>query len=153
MVQKPKKKGGLGVINMRLQNDALLVKQLHKFYQHKDIPWVKLIWFKYYTSRVPHGSREIGSFWWKDVLRLNILYRVIVVYSVGDGSTVMFWNDLWYSVMIKLRRTYHICSLIVHFLWLAGKRLGTTGIEQMTYMILWLGRRTICNYHTSWRSL
>ena len=32
MVQKPKKnKGGLGVINLRIQNDALLLKQLHKF--------------------------------------------------------------------------------------------------------------------------
>ena len=28
----PSKKGGLGVLNLRLQNDALLLKQLHKFY-------------------------------------------------------------------------------------------------------------------------
>jgi hypothetical protein len=32
MVLEPKSKGGLGVINLRLQNDALLLKQLHKFY-------------------------------------------------------------------------------------------------------------------------
>jgi len=38
MVQKPKSKGGLGVINLRLQNDALLMKQLHKFYNKADIP-------------------------------------------------------------------------------------------------------------------
>jgi hypothetical protein len=34
MVLKPKNKGGLGIINLRLQNDALLLKQLHKFYNH-----------------------------------------------------------------------------------------------------------------------
>jgi hypothetical protein len=32
IVQKPKDKGGLGVINLRLQNDALLLKHHHKFY-------------------------------------------------------------------------------------------------------------------------
>jgi hypothetical protein len=34
MVQKPKHKGDLGIINLRLQNDALLLKILHKFYNH-----------------------------------------------------------------------------------------------------------------------
>ena len=62
MVQKPKQKGGLGVLNLRLQNDALLLKQLHKFYSKKDIPWVSLIWNRYYTSKVPHASLEVGSF-------------------------------------------------------------------------------------------
>jgi hypothetical protein len=42
-VMKPKEKGGLGVINLRLQNDALLLKQLHKFYNKVDTPWVSLI--------------------------------------------------------------------------------------------------------------
>ena len=39
-VMKPKEKGGLGVINLRLQNDAFLLKQLNKFYNKEDIPWV-----------------------------------------------------------------------------------------------------------------
>jgi hypothetical protein len=40
---KPKRKGGLGIINTRAQNNAILIKHLDKFY-NKDIPWVKLIW-------------------------------------------------------------------------------------------------------------
>ena len=35
---KPKEKGGLGVLNLRLQNDALLMKHLSKFYNKADIP-------------------------------------------------------------------------------------------------------------------
>lgn len=77
------------------------MKQLHKFYQHRDIPGVKLIWAKYYTSKVPQGSREVGSFWWKDILRLNVLYRGIAVCSIGDGSTVMFWDDLWSGTVLS----------------------------------------------------
>ena len=90
LVQKPKAKGGLGVINLRPQNDALLMKQLHKFYNKEDIPWVKQIWFKHYTRKVPHASAEVGSFWWKDILRLNVLYRGIAKCQVGDGTTVTF---------------------------------------------------------------
>jgi hypothetical protein len=37
-VQLPKEKGGLGIINLHLQNDALLMKQLHKFYNKANIP-------------------------------------------------------------------------------------------------------------------
>jgi hypothetical protein len=40
---KPKK-GGLGIINTRAQNNALLIKHLDKFYNKKDILWVYLIW-------------------------------------------------------------------------------------------------------------
>jgi len=99
-VQKPKDKGGLGVINLRLQNDALLLQQLHKFYSRQDVPWVNLIWKTYYQNTVPHASREVGSFWWKDVLRLNVLYRGIAKCSLGNGSTVLFWDDLWCSVVL-----------------------------------------------------
>jgi hypothetical protein len=35
---KPKRKGGLGIINLRSQNTALLLKHLDKFYNKKEIP-------------------------------------------------------------------------------------------------------------------
>jgi hypothetical protein len=95
MVLKPKNKGGLGVLNLRLHNDALLLKQLNKFYSKLDVPWVQLIWSKYYQSKVPHGSREVGSFWWKDVLRLQDIFKRIVSCEVGDGASVLFWEDSW----------------------------------------------------------
>jgi len=38
IVQKPKDKGGLGVINLQLQNDALLLKHLDKLYNKGEIP-------------------------------------------------------------------------------------------------------------------
>jgi hypothetical protein len=97
IVTLPKEKGGPGVLNLKLQNDALLLKHLHKFYAKEDIPWVTFIWSSYYTEKVPHGARETGSFWWKDLLRLNTLYRGVATYVLGDGSTVSFWEDLWSS--------------------------------------------------------
>lgn len=95
-------KGGLGVINLKLQNDALLLKQLDKFYNRVDTPWVHLVWNKYYDSKVPHECRELGSFWWRDVMRLNIIYRGIARCTLGDGSTVSFWDDLWSNSILSL---------------------------------------------------
>jgi hypothetical protein len=78
----------------------LLLKQLNKFYNHHSIPWVDLIWSRYYLVKVPHASTEVGSFWWKDVLRLNVLYRGLAKCSLGKGSTVKFWEDLWHDVVL-----------------------------------------------------
>jgi hypothetical protein len=36
----PKDKGGLGLKNLRIMNEALLIKHLHKFYNKEDVPWV-----------------------------------------------------------------------------------------------------------------
>lgn len=41
LAQRPKKKGGLRIKNLLVQNDALLMKQLHKFYEKADVPWVQ----------------------------------------------------------------------------------------------------------------
>jgi hypothetical protein len=38
MVCKPKNKGGLGIINLKIQNKCLMMKQLHKFYNNVDLP-------------------------------------------------------------------------------------------------------------------
>ena len=56
LVCKPKDKGGMGIINLNIQNTALLTKHLSKFYNKDDIPWVSLIWNTYYDGVVPHGA-------------------------------------------------------------------------------------------------
>lgn len=45
---KSKEEGVIGVINLKTQNEALLLKHLSKFFNKKDIPWVSLIWESYY---------------------------------------------------------------------------------------------------------
>jgi hypothetical protein len=103
MAMKPKDKGGLGVIDLTLQNDALLLKQLDKFYNKKDVQWVNLIWNKYYSSRAPHLRRKKGSFWWKDILRLHVKYRGIALYNPGIGDTISFWDDLMSHPFLRIK--------------------------------------------------
>jgi hypothetical protein len=47
---KPKEQGGLSIIDIEKQNNALLLKFLDKFYSKDDIPWVTLTWSELYLS-------------------------------------------------------------------------------------------------------
>jgi mannosylglycoprotein endo-beta-mannosidase len=96
-VCRPKQKGGLGIINLEIQNQALLLKMLHKFYTKANIPWVRLVWSLYDPSKAPHAQSKRGSFWWRDIFNLNNIYRSITKCMVGDGTSILFWKDFWHS--------------------------------------------------------
>ena len=76
MICKPKQQGGIGVLNLREQNKALLIKHLYKFYNQADLPWVELLWNAYYqNNEVPHSGSNKGSFWWKECMKLFDLFK------------------------------------------------------------------------------
>ena len=89
LVCRPKNKGGLGVINIKIHNEALLLKFLHKFFNKRDVPWVNMTWDIHYTDQVPHAADPVGSFWWRDILKLTPIYRGISKVQLVDGSTVL----------------------------------------------------------------
>jgi hypothetical protein len=87
----PKAQGGLGIINLRIQNTALLLKHLHKFYNHDDLPWVKLTWDFLYSNHVaPHAKRPVGSFWWRDVMTCSDQFLMVATCHAGRGSSICF---------------------------------------------------------------
>lgn len=89
-VCRPKDKGGLGVIDLKIQNRALLMKHLHKFYNRAQVPWVNLIWTTYYPNSVPKTARSCGSFWWKDVFQFDVLFKGIAKPILGSGRDILF---------------------------------------------------------------
>ena len=95
LVCRPKNKGGLGVLQLKIQNQGLLLKQLHKFYNHWDLPWVDPIWNTYYTTKIPHATDACGSSWWKDITKLMPIYRGITKTTFQDGHNTLLWKDLW----------------------------------------------------------
>ena len=95
MVCLAKKEGGLGVLNLRTQNDALLLKHLHKFFNRCDIPWVNLVWELYYSNGSLPSTRKKGSFWWSDILKLLDSYKGMAMVTIRDGVSCLFWDDMW----------------------------------------------------------
>ena len=71
------------------QNDGLLMKHLHKFYNKQDVRWVDLVW-QYYSYGVPHASKRCGSFWWRDIMKLVEKYIPLCSVQVGSGDTALF---------------------------------------------------------------
>lgn len=55
--------GGLGILNLHSHNQSLLLKNLHKFFNHLDIPWVHLVWEVRYSNGHPPTANQKGSFW------------------------------------------------------------------------------------------
>jgi hypothetical protein len=78
----------LGVLDLGIQNKALLLKNNHKFYNKLDIPWVQLIWNSYYSDGNIPGNQLMGSFWWKYHLKPVDLFKAMARCNVGDGKSV-----------------------------------------------------------------
>jgi hypothetical protein len=94
LATRPKKEGGLGILNLETQNDSLLLKNLHKFYNQADLLWVQLIWANHYRDGKLPDHRPRGSFWWRGVLKLLIKFKGIAMVHIQNGSTTLLWEDL-----------------------------------------------------------
>jgi hypothetical protein len=57
-VQRPKSQGGLRVIDIAAQNKVLLLKNLHKFFNEVDVPWVDLTRKAYYSAALAPRARS-----------------------------------------------------------------------------------------------
>jgi hypothetical protein len=91
---RPKKEGGLGILDLRAQNLALL-KFLHKFYNKDNVPWVKLTWDALYSRPIPRHRRKVCSFWWRDIISISDHFFMMTACTVNEGSSLYFWRDTW----------------------------------------------------------
>ena len=82
-------------MNLAIQNEALLLKNVDKFLNHADIPWVHLIWDTYYHDTVPQGTALCGSFWWKDICKRLDKFRSVTYVQPNKGDSFLFWSDSW----------------------------------------------------------
>lgn len=88
-----KDEGGLRILNLKAHNKALLLKFADKFYNFCDIPWVRL---------APHFRRIVGSFWWRDVMRLSLDFLGMASCVVGFGASVSLREDMLNFGLLKL---------------------------------------------------
>lgn len=106
----PKEKEGLGVVNLRVQNTALLLKHLVKFYSAADLPWVKLISESYYTSKVPHLIMNKGSFWWRDIIVLADVFRGIAKCTQSSQAQLLSFGMI-FGMRILSAQASLICTM------------------------------------------
>jgi hypothetical protein len=90
MIRKPKDQGGLGVwTSISRTKPFSSMKNMHKFHNQQDIPWVNLIWQAYYNNGyIPHATTNKGSFWWRVFLSYADLYREHATMTVENGKNM-----------------------------------------------------------------
>ncbi|GMI75505.1 hypothetical protein like AT4G29090 [Hibiscus trionum] len=103
---KPKEAGGLGLVDLRVKNRALLNKWLWRFSTDKECLWRKVIVAKYkledhclIPNRLPEKA---GSWVWKNITTplqsSNDRFTSNLRWALGDGSSIRFWIDYWTEV-------------------------------------------------------
>ncbi|GJX65445.1 RNA-directed DNA polymerase, eukaryota, reverse transcriptase zinc-binding domain protein [Tanacetum coccineum] len=94
---KPKEQGGLGIKNLQVWNEVLIVKQLWKVIAKKDTLWVK--WVN--TENLKGKSiweitaKTNSSAGWKEMLKLRDKIRNHVLWKIGNGMSINAWYDNW----------------------------------------------------------
>ena len=91
----PKELGGLGIKNLQILNQCLLLKHLHRLHHPGESAWAKWV-----SSRIDIASLEsnCAGAHWKNLQDLLPIYRAITTTTVGNGLRTSFWFDHWLPV-------------------------------------------------------
>src|SRR4051812_26169969 len=88
-----KNAGGLGIKNLHLQNNCLLMKFAFKLLQKQDLPWVN--WFFQHYSLDFENKPHNPSYLWKIVNKQLRPLRDISFVLTNNGTSTFFWLDAW----------------------------------------------------------
>jgi hypothetical protein len=114
VVCRPKKFGGLGLINTFIFNKCLMTKWIWKIYSQRESLWVRILKAKY----MRHGdffrsSGRNGSQFWKSLHCVKHLFKWGTIHKVGNGKLTQFRNDVWLTstpLRIEFHKLFAICA-------------------------------------------
>ncbi|CAN4081666.1 unnamed protein product [Withania somnifera] len=84
--------------NLKLQNQSLIIKWLWKFGTRNNMLWKEVICAKYGMEdnwitnmvNIPYSCA-----FWRAIMNLCPMMKAQIMYKVGNGLKVSFWNDNW----------------------------------------------------------
>lgn len=113
-VCRPKRKGGLGIQNLRKLNLSLLCKWWWRLESEKGM-WQQIVEEKYVrgTCVSQLKSRTNCSPVWKDLLKVKNQYLAGRKMRIGNGEKTDFWRDAWCGQVTfrdKFKDLFEICN-------------------------------------------
>lgn len=93
----PKCYGGLGMRDLNTLNTAYLFKLLWRLLNERNSLWSKLYCSKYLynaTFWIVNAKTHHSGFW-KTLLRNRASFKQMLMWQVGLGTSISFWDDNW----------------------------------------------------------
>jgi hypothetical protein len=88
--------GGLGLLNTKKMNIALLLKWVWRLYREDDAIWAKIVRAKYTDAdNLFAGSGQGGSPFWKSIHKIKHYFALGTKLTVRNGARTRFWLDWW----------------------------------------------------------
>ncbi|KAJ3703362.1 hypothetical protein LUZ61_007067 [Rhynchospora tenuis] len=94
----PKRFGGLGIKNLPLQNRILLLRWWWRLYTAKGSLWSTIMLALYArrnTQMPPLAWLPSGSFFWRELFKLRVMFQISTSWAITDGNSPSFWFDSW----------------------------------------------------------
>jgi hypothetical protein len=107
-----KDQGGLGVLNLELQNKCLLSKWLFSLINTEGA-WQQLIRNKYLGFKtITQVTRNPGdSQFWSGLMNVKNDFLSMGSFIVQDGKEISFWEDIWLgdtALKVQYPNLFHI---------------------------------------------
>jgi hypothetical protein len=112
IICRPKDQGGLGVLNLELQNKCLLSKWLFSLINTEGA-WQQLIRNKYLGFKtITQVTRNPGdSQFWSGLMNVKNNFLSMGSFIVQDGKEISFWEDIWLgdtALKVQYPNLFHI---------------------------------------------
>ena len=93
---RPKDQGGLGILNLQLQNKCLLAKWLVNMLNTNGL-WQNLLTNKYLRSKSLSQvkAKPYDSHFWRSLMKIKDEVLAKGSFEIKDGSKARFWEDTW----------------------------------------------------------
>jgi hypothetical protein len=93
---RPKDQGGLGILDLHLQNKCLLAKWIVNLLNTSGT-WQTLLKNKYLNSKTltQVSAKPTDSHFWRGLLSIKDVVLANGSFNIKDGTSTRFWDDTW----------------------------------------------------------
>lgn len=135
-VNRPKKLGGLGILDLNFFNRALQLRWLWFNWTDSDKPWSGI--------RIPTACTQLDE----------DLFRACTFVTVGDGKKTCFWKDRWLlgqapkdiaplCFRLAWRKNQTVATSLPQNNWMKGLKRLLTQAEIRQFVDLWIQLQTV----------